>query len=74
MKRLSVWLARWLTKGTGCCVVRSSRVESLEGHVADLDSYVENSGGLQDPRRIRAYRYVLRVVGNIRHVVKDMAA
>ena len=74
MKRFSVWLARWLTRGTECCVVRSSRLEDLGKHTDRLGHYVEDSGGLQDPRRTRAYHVVVRAVENIRHAMNDLAA
>ena len=74
MKRFRVWLAQMLTKGTDCCVARSNDVSSLQSRVNDLARYVDESGGLQDPRRIRAYRRVLRIVGDIRHDLDDIAA
>ena len=74
LKRFRVWLARWLTRGTECCVVRSNRLESLGKETEDLDRYVTSSGGLQDPRRVRAYHVLLRITGNVRHAMKDMAA
>ncbi len=74
IKRFAVWLARCLTKGTECCVVRSSRLEDLDQHTVKLGRYVESSGGLQDPRRVRAYHVVVRAVENIRHAMDDLAA
>ncbi len=74
MKRFAVWLACLLTKGTECRVVRSTRLEDLGRHTDGLGRYVEASGGLQDPRRVRAFHVVVRAVENIRHAMKDLAA
>ena len=74
IKRFAVWLAKLLTKGTECRVVRSTRLVDLTHHTDTLEFYVNSSGGLQDPRRIRAYQVVLRIAGDIRHAMKDLAA
>ena len=59
VRRLQVWLARQLCRGTACCVVRESQAKQTVGLASDLWLYVQASGGLHDPRRIRAYRQVL---------------
>ncbi len=74
MKRLCVWLAGWLIKGTDCCIVRSNNLQSLLRRADDLVDYVEDSGGLQDPRRIRAYRNILRSAVDLGHDLRDLAA
>jgi len=58
MKRLRVTLARLLVRGIGVSVVRDSVVRSLEARCMALDAYVDQSGALQSPHRIRAYRRV----------------
>lgn len=60
MKRFCVWLAQQLTRKTACAVVRRDEVEQLGELAEELADYVARSGGLQDPRRIKSYRRVLR--------------
>lgn len=60
MKRFRVWLANLLTRKTACVVVRREAVIGLGAAAESLVDYVARSGGLQDPKRIKAYRRVLR--------------
>ncbi len=60
IKRFAVWLAKLLTRKTDCVVARRGRVEKLGAAAEELVDYVARSGGLQDPRRVKAYRQVLR--------------
>ena len=60
LRRLCVWLAKQLTRKTACIVARRDEVLSLGDAAEELADYVARSGGLQDPRRIKAYRRVLR--------------
>ena len=60
LKRFCVWLANLLTRKTACAVVRRDEVTQLGAAAEDLADYVARSGGLQDPRRIKCYRRVLR--------------
>ena len=59
LQRFRVRLAVWLCKGTPCLVARASDVMSMHGIALNLGRYVSTSGGLQDPKRIKAYRTVL---------------
>ena len=58
MTRFRIYLATLLCKGTPCSVARTEKVAALHDLALDLAKYVDTSGGLQDPRRIRAYRTV----------------
>ena len=58
--RLRVWLAVQLCRGTSCLVTRIAPIAAMHDVALDLAGYVERSGGLNDPRRIKAYRGVLK--------------
>lgn len=58
--RLRVWLAVQLCRGTSCLVTRTAPIAVMHDMALDLAGYVERSGGLNDPRRIKAYRGVLK--------------
>lgn len=70
--RFQVWLAVLLCKGTGCVVTRRNRVDNLRGAARILAEYVGKSGGLQDPRRIVAYRTVLKASSVIGALTSDI--
>ena len=58
--RLRVWLAIQLCRGTECLIARATPVAIMHDVALDLAGYVERSGGLNDPRRIKAYRGVMK--------------
>ena len=58
--RFRVWLASLLVRGTGFTVTRLSHAIAIRDVASSLYRYVETSGGLQDPYRIKAYRVILR--------------
>lgn len=64
--RLRVAFARLLVRGTGCTVTRDVETQELRSAGTELMEYVETSGGLQDPHRIRAYRRVLSLSERIK--------
>ena len=70
--RTRVAIAVWLTKGTPCTVVRNGPLEIIATQAFALAAYVQHSGGLQDPRRIRAYRVVLRAAASIAYRVQQL--
>ncbi len=58
--RVRVWLAIQLCRGTPCLIARTGPAALMHDVALDLAGYVERSGGLTDPRRIKAYRGVLK--------------
>lgn len=58
MRRFRVWWAMVLIRGTGLRIVRQGVVNDLRRRCDELDAYVDRSGALQSPHRIRAYRRV----------------
>lgn len=52
--RLRLWFGRLVLKGTGCVPVRRAEIEEVEKLSQQLLLYADSSGGLNDPRRIRA--------------------
>lgn len=71
-RRLRVWLAVILCRGTGHVVCRTQVVNDLKRDVVALEWYVEKSGGLNDPRRIRVYGVVSNFAERVRSLVGDM--
>lgn len=71
-KRLKVWFARALTRGTECTVVRSEYVGRTRGWAIELQEYVERSGALQDSSRIHAWRQVHGLSTQIRNAAAEM--
>lgn len=65
LQRFRVALARLLTRGTKCTVVRAVVVENMQDTARRLEEYVQRSGGLQDPRRISAWREVFSLSRSI---------
>jgi len=65
LQRLKIGLARWLTRGTPCTVVRTVVVENMQAEAQKLEDYIQRSGGLQDPRRINAWREVFSMARSI---------
>ena len=57
-KRLRVRIARLLTRGTDCTVVRTSRAINTRRDAIELQDYVEKSGALNDSRWIHAHRRI----------------
>jgi len=57
-KRLRVGIARLLTRGTDCIVVRDSAVGELQKAANELQDYVDRSGALNDSKWIHAWRRV----------------
>lgn len=72
--RFKVWLALKLLKGSACTVARREHVEIMRWQAFHLGQYVQHSGGLQDPRRIRAYRIVLRAAASLVYLAKNIEA
>lgn len=70
-KRLRVGIARLLTRGTECTVVRTSTVIKLKNAALALEDYVNRSGALQDSGRIQAWRRVAGLVTEIRNQALD---
>ncbi len=60
LHRLRINLAIWLCKGTVCLVARADGVVQMHDIAYNLAQYVGASGGLQDPRRIKAYCVIFR--------------
>ena len=58
-KRVRIWLAIQLCRDTACLVVRIGPAAVMHDTALDLAGYVRRSGGLQDPKRIKAYRAVV---------------
>lgn len=69
-QRFRISLATWLVRNTPCLVARREPTIALVQEAMHLDYYVAQSGGLQDPRRIRAY-YVVRESAQ---KIKDLAS
>jgi hypothetical protein len=63
--RFKVWLARRLCRNTACGVVRVGPTIVMLDTVYRLHQYVQRSGGLQDPRRIKAYREILAATSTV---------
>ena len=57
-QRVRVWLARVLTCGTDCTVIRQKTFNTVISAAVELKQYVERSGALQDSSRIHAWRRV----------------
>lgn len=74
IRRFRVWLARLLLRSTGCLVARAVPVAELQYLASDVARYIRMSGGLQDPRRIRAYRTLLRRSENISRAAGEIQA
>lgn len=53
-------IAKWALQTTGCVVAKEQQLRDLEDTAVHLIDYVEKSGGLREPRRIRAYHEVRR--------------
>lgn len=64
-QRFRIRLAIWLTRGTPCAITRLAPLVSLNNVAVRLREYVEKSGGLADPRRINAYRTILRAATDL---------
>lgn len=60
LQRTRVDIATRLLRGTPCSVARTKELRAIQQNAIELENYVETSGGLQEPRRIRAYRVILR--------------
>lgn len=65
LKRFRIWLATRLCRGTACVVARRGAVARLESLGCEIADYVERSGALNDPSRIRAYRVLLRAASEL---------
>ena len=70
--RLRVWLAVQLCRGTSCLVTRIAPIAIMHDVALDLAGYVERSGGLTDPRRIKAYRGVLKGALGLAHLSQQL--
>lgn len=73
MKRFRGWLANLLVRGTRLTVVRQSIATDLVSRCAALDDYVDRSGALQSPHRIRAYRRVRGETAAARELARQIA-
>lgn len=58
LRRFRVWLAVLLVRGTKCLVAREEALSDLIEWSDDLYRYSRVSGGLNDPRRIKAYKRI----------------
>lgn len=65
IRRFRVWLASLLIRRTLVVLVRARLVTDLRAAALTLHQYVESSGGLQEPHRIKAYRRILRLANEI---------
>lgn len=73
-ERFRVSLATWLVKNTSCLVARREPTIQMCAAALRLRTYIEASGGLQDPRRIRAYRVILRDVEKMHQYMTQVVA
>jgi len=58
MQKGRLWLARVLLGGTEHVAVPVKEIQEVERIVATLQQYVEVSGALSDPRKIRARKVI----------------
>ncbi len=72
--RLRVWLAIQLCRGTTCLVARIGPTAIMHDTALDMARYVERSGGLNDPKRIRAYRTILKAALNMAVLARSVIA
>jgi len=61
LQRFRVWLALRLVRRTDCVVVRAAPIREAVTMAGDLHQYVQRSGALQDPRRVKAWRRIVRL-------------
>lgn len=72
--RLRVWIALQLCRNTGCVVARYAPTYLMAKTAGDLLRYVERSGALQEPKRVKAYRVVSRGAMSIMVYAQDILA
>lgn len=65
MKRIRVGIARLLTKGTDCTVVRQKAIDRMKQSAFELQTYVDKSGALNDTKWIHAWRRVFGLTSEI---------
>ena len=70
--RLRVWLGVHLCRGTACVLVRIGPAAIMHDTALDLARYVQTSGGLQDPKRIKAYRVVVTATTGIATLAQQL--
>ncbi len=71
LNRLRVRIARLLTRGTECTIVRTHVVNRLQQAATELNDYVNRSGALQDGGRIQAWRRVAGLATEIQNQALD---
>lgn len=72
--RLRVWLAVQLCRETACLLVRIGPAAVMHDTALDLAKYVQHSGGLQDPKRIKAYRVIVTATTGIAALAQQLIA
>ena len=65
LERIRVRLARLLTVGTECTVVRNESVEGMRQAALELSNYVDRSGALNDEGRVHAWRRIYALTSEI---------
>lgn len=65
-----VEIAKWLLAGSKYEVAVSEELRRLDETATKLIEYVEKSGGLRSPRRIRAYHEVRSRAAKLQALVK----
>lgn len=73
-KRLRVWIARRLMRGTECTVARRNLVGTMQSKANEMREYIQRSGGAQAPDNIRAYRIMFALASEIWTVAANIEA
>lgn len=60
IRKWRLWFAQWCLLGTDYCVCRDEEIIRLRSVATSMLSYAHRSGGLREPRRIKAYRKIVR--------------
>lgn len=66
--RFRLWVARRALKGTQWIVASADAAEALQTDLWELYAYCEQSGGLAEPRRIKAKRRILTELAHLDRV------
>jgi len=74
LNRWRVGLARLLLNGTGCKVAREKELVDVRVLVDEAMTYIERSGALASPPRVRAQRRLMRVGGELAGLVGRLEA
>jgi hypothetical protein len=70
--RFRVWLATKLCAGTPCVVARRAPLALLHDTAFNVAQYVVQSGALNDPKRVKAYRTLLRGTQGMAFLARDI--